>query len=667
MQTFPHICDKLRLCGLSVIPIDANKRPTVEWKAAQSEIIAYDFNSAIGIGLVCGKVSGNVEAIDFDLKYDLTGDLMKRFRAEVEKHDPKLLNRLVWQKTVSGGYHAVYRCEKIAGNLKLAQRKPTADELAIHPTEKAKVLIETRGEGGYIAITPTEGYKMVINSFEDIPTITESERDLLHSVATEFNEIIKEVFVPRVESFSQTGLTPFDAYDQGDHFMTVLESHGWKQIHTKGKKVHYRRPGDTKAATSGNFDLEKRWFSVFTTSSEFEHQKAYKPSGVFTVLECKGDYHEAAKRLYAMGYGDRSTPKVEATIVPKSKIKTEEVEPYFANEKDYNAYLQSLRDGTFKNGLSTGIPLLDLHFLFKRGYFNVINGHDNVGKSTTIWYLCMLSAILHDWKWVILSAENSVGLVMRKLIEFYWSEPIAGRNKMNDAKFKIATKFVQDHFKIINPDTLYNYQEILDICGSAKEKWNMDGVLVDPYNSLVVDTKLEHQYHYRAASELKLWASVNDCCVYLNCHAVSSAMRIKDKDGFAVAPSKADTEGGTKFASKAADFLTIHRLVNSPNDKRRVEIHVRKVKEVETGGGVTNIDDPFYMTMLDNMAGYETLTGYNPIAEYHRSRQNGMQTEIRPEPTAIKPNTTFTSSQDIKEQNEGLSELDAHYDERDGR
>ena len=93
------------LAGLSVIPIGPDKRPLAKWKADQSEIINHDFSTAFGVGLCCGAISGNVQAIDFDLKYDLSEDktLLKRYAAEVEKIAPGLIKKLVLQKTISGG------------------------------------------------------------------------------------------------------------------------------------------------------------------------------------------------------------------------------------------------------------------------------------------------------------------------------------------------------------------------------------------------------------------------------------------------------------------------------------------------------------------------------------------------------------------------------------
>ncbi len=66
-----------------------------------------------------------------------------------------------------------------------------------------------------------------------------------------------------------------------------------------------------------------------------------------------------------------------------------------------------------------------------------------------------------------------------------------------------------------------------------------------------------------------------------------------------VAPYAEDTEGGGKFVNRADCFMTIHRKVQAPdhNIKKTTELHIRKVRETETGGMPTPIDDPITFTM----------------------------------------------------------------------
>jgi hypothetical protein len=74
---------------------------------------------------------------------------------------------------------------------------------------------------------------------------------------------------------------------------------------------------------------------------------------------------------------------------------------------------------------------------------------------------------------------------------------------------------------------------------------------------------------------------------------------VKGDDGLPVAPYAEDTEGGGKFVNRADCFLTIHRKVQHPDFAQRkiTEFHVRKVRDVETGGEPTSLDEPIRFEM----------------------------------------------------------------------
>lgn len=632
---------------MQLIPINKNKVPIPsEWQKTRKE---YDFSNAYGRGLVCGALSGGVECIDIDLKYDLTGDLFDRLKRCIKDASPIVLEKMVVQKTPTGGYHMIYKCEKIDGNRKLAQRYTTDEEkaetyrkvidrslkagktetearsLANHSAihDKVRVLIETRGEGGYVAIYPTPDYKVVYGDLEKINTITPSERDLIISCCLEFNEILEEYkpdFTPKKKG---TGLTPFEDYDERGDVLELLQECGWTVVSKKGSKVLVKRPGTSDNLSSGNYDYDKNWFSVFSTSTEFQPQKAYRPYAVYAVLKCDGDFARASRELRQQGYGDDTSKKEMPSTTPSRIDLHDDNLDFLATEKDYADYLESVKNGTFQMGLHTGFSTLDPFWLFKRSTFLVVNGHDNVGKSAAMWYMCLLSAMLHGWKWTLFSSENTEGFLMRKLHEFYWCKDY---RDLTTKEIKTAREFLIEHFDIIkSSDKLYNYADVLRMHEKVIGKKHKDGLLIDPYNSLKIEltsaSKLStHEYHYEAISEMKLFGKQNSQCVYLNCHAVTNALRERDSDGYAKAPQKADTEGGGKFSNKADDFITLHRKTQSPDSWKTTEIHVRKVKEMETGGGVTPKDSPVKITSVGKMYGFEETRGtqtFNPVLNFH--------------------------------------------------
>lgn len=312
---------------------------------------------------------------------------------------------------------------------------------------------------------------------------------------------------------------------------------------------------------------------------------------------------------------------------------------FLAKRTEIDEYLLQWRLGTFQLGLTTGIPSFDTFYRFKRGNFNVFNGFDNVGKSTTIWYFAVLSAMYHDWKWLIYTSENKSGTFFKKAIEFYWGEKI---DKISEMKYKIAYEFIDSHFKIIANEKMYNYKDILSMTEKVNDSGKIDGVLIDPYNALKIDlsdnSKLNtHEYHYEAASEMQLFAKKKDICVYLNCHVITFAMRQK------TAPMKADTEGGGKFANKADDFVTIHRELQDKDKWMITELHVRKVKEIETGGGYTSSDEPYTLTMQNGLCRFLDPTGFDPVWNWHNLHGRPPANLDLPDPTpsALRPSPTF--------------------------
>jgi len=309
---------------LSVIPTLQDKRPAINWKLYQSQSIKEDEVEAIfseanvkGLGIVCGAISGNLEVIDVDTKHDTTGSLWDEFRGLIEDNLPDLYNRLVIAQTKSGGYHIYYRCSSIAGNLKLSTKK------------NREVLIETRGEGGYVIAPPTPGYTYIQGEPGNIATITLEDRDILFNIAKSFNEL--EEIKPKVSTtlsttYNSTGLSPLEDYNQRGDIITLLESKGWRVVNQTGQRINLLRPGSTDSKTSGNYHTGLRVLRVFSSSTEFNPDKGYSSSQVFSLLECNGDNKIAYRRLLELGYGEPyKAEDIRPTQVKTDRIKVEAV------------------------------------------------------------------------------------------------------------------------------------------------------------------------------------------------------------------------------------------------------------------------------------------------------------------------------------------------------
>lgn len=288
-----------------------------------------------------------------------------------------------------------------------------------------------------------------------------------------------------------------------------------------------------------------------------------------------------------------------------------------ANLLDIQKNILDVKYGRVKEGLKINIPEFDEHIRFKPANFNVIIGHANVGKTTVILYLMTMYTIKHNIKWLIFSSENTSTSVARKILEFARNKAI---QQMTDDEIEFGLNWVLQHFKIIDVDKLYTYKDLLKEAKEIHCEWKYDGLLIDPYNSLAKDKDLmknvgSHEYDYQVSSEMRLFCKENQISIWLNTHAVTEALRrVHQKEheynGLPVPPNMADVEGGGKWGNRADDVFTIHRYTQHPTDWMISEVHVRKVKEVETGGRPTSIDAPIKLRMMPNNIGF-TYAGIN--------------------------------------------------------
>lgn len=306
--------------GLCVLPPreDGTKRPwspSDSWKEyqhrrpTQEELDEwYAPAKRHGLGIVPGAISGGVEWIEFDASGEVyhpykeaakalgLGDLVARIEAGYLEQSP------------SGGIHWPYRCAEISGNTKLA-RRPKRPEERKDPKDEWQVLIETRGEGGYMVVAPSHGhvhssgkpYVLLSGGFDSIVTITPEERKALFDLARTFD------YEPPKEKASKPGPTggrPGDAFNERANWPDILEPHGWQAVFERGGVIHWRRPGkDFGTSATTNHGGTDRLF-VFSSSTAFESERSFSKFGAYAVLNHGGDFRAASRALAVQGYTD---------------------------------------------------------------------------------------------------------------------------------------------------------------------------------------------------------------------------------------------------------------------------------------------------------------------------------------------------------------------------
>jgi hypothetical protein len=236
--------------GVGVIPLklDGSKSPAIESVKpfhsrlpSPAEIVRW-FSRPRGMGVLCGVVSGGLEALDFD-----AWTPFPPWYQAVES----IAVRLPVVETPSGGAHVYYRCKVICKNKKIAMNskleKPT--------------LIETRGEGGYLVGCASPGevhskqypYVQTMGPIlPEIPYITPEERRFLWEAARRFDcdgllETARSKSRNRLQHTGRRTKKSWNA-SSGDSrsWSEVLFADGWQSRDL----VYWTRPGKDQGVSA---------------------------------------------------------------------------------------------------------------------------------------------------------------------------------------------------------------------------------------------------------------------------------------------------------------------------------------------------------------------------------------------------------------------------------
>lgn len=330
----PGIADAARIwhrAGFSIVPIKpgGTKRPLREWSTLQSTFLAQsdlDYYwpplSDIGIAVICGTISGNLEMTE--LEAGATGyEALERIAAEcTERGVGELWGQLRTEGyaeiTPSRGLHLLYRISDhiVPGNTKLAA------------TPQSKTLAETRGEGGYVIVAPTGGnchptgqpWRTVAGRIGVVPTITWEQREALHAAITAALDESPPAPppTPRREIVVRTTgeLTPGDDFNlRASWEDSWFTDQGW-QVHSRlGHETFWTRPnkdrGEGHSASTGYRDGRDCLY-IWSTSTSLESETPHSKFYVYAHYFHNGDLSAAAKDLYNQNYGSRYEHTVPA-------------------------------------------------------------------------------------------------------------------------------------------------------------------------------------------------------------------------------------------------------------------------------------------------------------------------------------------------------------------
>ena len=481
--------------GCSVIPArnDGSKAPIGNWKqyqvtqADKEQLVSWFGTGHEGIGVVTGAVSGNLELLEMEGRAVHSGLLDEARNIAINSGLEELWNIIsngYAEMTPSGGLHFLYRIadEPVPGNTKIARR----------PGENGsvEVLVETRGEGGFVVTAPSNGmthpsgkpWVLLNGSPMTIPMLSWEEREAIVSVFRSLDSMpSKEVVASQLSPTSaNTGEKPGDDFNAKANWQDILV--GWKVVFQANGVTYWRRPGKDVgiSATTGRNDGDNLF--VFTTSSSFEAEKPYSKFAAYAHLKHGDDFSAAARDLRAQGYGSQ-TPS-SSSLPSLSELQVSQIKPNLTLVSDIDSdHIEQPRErsswypkpldlnGEIEEPAPEFLARNDGHRLFYKGKINALLGESESGK-TWVALLAVTQALQVKQRVTYLDFEDSGKGILARLRAL----------GVRDEQFQT--------FTYANPDQNLSLDERIDLVEALAEI-QPELIIVDGVNAAMTLLNLE--------------------------------------------------------------------------------------------------------------------------------------------------------------------------------
>lgn len=364
MGNFIDFARSLTAAGISHMPTKfGEKRPLLDWKSFQNKLPTDEqcttwYGNADRIGIFSGVFSRRF-AFDFDYKSE-SWCLFKEKCIEANLDIMKL--PLYIERSQSGGRHVICNSNECFKNeeytfinlfvnrdecsLSTNRKKPILiwkhfdKEIPVLEFSDGRLLaryntIETRGNGGYLVISPSTGYEVEYGDICNLEPIDKSILIKLIEIARSCS-VGEELFQQfKIDRLNQRRTRPKTNYQSGSStwhgkhtaqdfaergreiLISALEDFGftWNGFNN-GKNADgetFTRPGKSDGTSASLF--YSNVFHVFTNGAPpFQKDESYSPLETYAILKHKGNQSLAAKELFQLGFGDRQF--IQGSVIP---------------------------------------------------------------------------------------------------------------------------------------------------------------------------------------------------------------------------------------------------------------------------------------------------------------------------------------------------------------
>ena len=486
----------------SLLLVGDNKVPVGKWKELQETKLTpdaflkrYHDPTTKGLGIITGFE--DLEVIDVDLKvFSTTSEKVSFWNEYIETLRESIYDfdkKFAIYKTVSGGYHILYKSKRVTGNSKIAVLKGHKE-----------AVIETRGVGGYVFIYPET--KQSDLSYFQITYVTDEDRDILWNISRAYHyEKPKEEPLKKSikKEFKSDGLTPWEDFNEQVDILDIIcpDDFFVPNGGHKSKYILVKRHG-SKAAHSGYVFKDTGCLYLFSTGTDYPHETLISPYYAYTIKNHNGDFSASAKDLYSQGFGERvKLEELKPIVTEKPKIeKTEFPLDIFPDEIQF--YIKECAEKLQMNVDYMGCSLLWL--------ISVICGNSFEIEVKTGW---REKAVL----WLSLVGQAGVGKtpsidriifplqkINKKQIKAYLEE----RKKYDDFQAlskKERTAMYGEFYELEKPKKtqfIVNDITLEALVDMHQENDNSVGVFKDELAGWLKDMN-----KYRAGSDLEFWLS----------------------------------------------------------------------------------------------------------------------------------------------------------------
>jgi hypothetical protein len=217
-------------------------------------------------------------------------------------------------------------------------------------------------------------------------------------------------------------------------------------------------------------------------------------------------------------------------------------------------------------------------------------------------------------------------------------------------QIQTGVTILEQQFKFISNKNLYKPNELLKLF----EQSECNVALIDPFTGL--DRQMDFQSNYNFLNTCRDFCNKFGVTIYINTHPNSESGRSGnvyqegEYKGHLKAPLKDHIEGGKAFSNRCDDLFVIHRLVKHETMKYCTWVNVEKVKDMDTGGKHTALNDPI-MFDFNSGLGFK-VNGVDPLFNVRPKISNAFPAKQLPliEPDIVNGKELLSFSEKMNQQ-----------------